>query len=75
MTKEELKEEANKLGYSIIKKPNYQCSCYCPYPNINHKRANGWKCVDRYEQMEWERKHTHQPKTKCRRKDDKAGKD
>lgn len=50
MTKEELKVEAKKLGYIVVKKPYYQCSCYCSYPNINHEHKNGkWKCVDNYE--------------------------
>lgn len=27
--------------------PTY-CTCWRDYPNPNHKRANGWKCVDKY---------------------------
>jgi len=65
MTVEELKEEAKKMGYVLKKESCYQCSCYCSYPNINHKRTNGWKCVDKYKPIKFERKHRHQPKTRC----------
>ena len=27
--------------------PTY-CSCWAEYPNPSHKRAKGWKCVDKY---------------------------
>lgn len=31
-------------------KSNRDCSCWCKYPNINHKHKNGkWKCVDRFQ--------------------------
>ena len=27
-----------------------ECSCWCEYPNLNHKKDNGkWKCKDNYE--------------------------
>ena len=29
---------------------NWDCSCWCKYPNKNHKQKNGkWKCVDRFQ--------------------------
>jgi hypothetical protein len=66
MTEEELKAEAKKLGYTVAKKPCYQCSCYMPYPNINHKNKNGkWKCVDNYRPIKFERKWWHGPMTRC----------
>lgn len=68
MTEEELKAEAKKLGYNIAKKPCYQCTCYCHYPNINHKKPNGkWKCVDKYRPIKFERKWWHRPLTRCER--------
>ena len=70
MTEDELRAEAKKLGYTVAKKPCYQCSCYMPYPNINHKNKNGtWKCVDRYRPRKFERKWWHIPMTKCARKE------
>ena len=66
MTEEELKVEANKLGYMVTKKPIYQCSYYMPYPNECHKNKNGkWKCVDKYRPIKFERKWCHNPMTKC----------
>ena len=71
MTVEKLKEEANRLGYLIVKKPCYQCHCYLHYPNPSHKKKNGeWKCVDKYKPMKWQRKYEHQPLTKCVLKED-----
>ena len=68
MTEEELKAEAKKLGYTVAKKPCYQCSCYCTYPNINHKNKNGtWKCVDKYRPIKVVRKWWHRPLTYCQR--------
>lgn len=70
MTEEQLKDEAKKLGYTVVKKPCYQCSCYMPYPNINHKHKNGkWKCVDKYRPMKFMRKRGNTPQTKCVRKE------
>ena len=70
MTLEELRSEAKKHGYKLAKKPDYQCSCYMPYPNENHRCKNGkWKCVDKYEQVEdYEPKSIYSVKTRCRRK-------
>lgn len=66
MTEEELKAEAKRLGYTVVKKPCYQCSCYMPYPNELHKNSKGtWKCVDKYRPIKCERKWWHQPMTKC----------
>ena len=29
---------------------DYDCHCWCHYPNIHHKHKNGkWICVDKYE--------------------------
>lgn len=70
MTEEELKAEAKKLGYVLIKKPEYQCSCYCQYPNKNHKHKNGhWKCIDKYRPISMERKYDTRPVTYCKRID------
>lgn len=70
MNDEELKAAAKKLGYVLVKKPCYQCSCYLPYPNESHKQKNGrWKCVDRYEPIEFDRKSLYSPITKCVRKE------
>lgn len=31
-------------------KCNWDCHCWCKYPNEHHKHKNGkWKCVDDYE--------------------------
>ena len=66
MTVAELKAEAEKIGYTIAKKPCYQCSCYIPYPNANHKNPNGkWKCVDKYRPIKFERKSGSRPMTRC----------
>lgn len=68
MTREELKEQAKLMGYTIAKKPCYQCSCYVSYPNECLKRKNGkWKCVDEYKPIKFERKGWHAPITKCAR--------
>lgn len=66
---EELKARAKELGYTMAKKPCYQCSCYCPYPNENYRKKNGkWKCLDKYEPIKSHRIGEHYPMTKCRRK-------
>lgn len=71
MTETELKIEAKKLGYTVVKKPCYQCSCYMPYPNEYHKNKNGtWKCVDRFRPIKFERKYLYTPTTKCVRKEE-----
>lgn len=71
MTLLELKAEARRQGYRLQKIPDYDCSCYLPYPNERHRHANGtWKCVDRYEPSGHERKYDcyHMPCTYCRKK-------
>ena len=66
MTEEELKAEAKRLGYTVAKKPCFQCSCYMPYPNISHKKKNGkWKCVDKYRPIKFDNKYCYRPLTKC----------
>ncbi len=68
MTAEELKAEADKLGYTIAKKPCYQCSCYSHYPNACHKNKNGtWKCVDKYRPIKFKSKSKYAPITRCQR--------
>lgn len=68
MTEKELREEAKKQGFTLAKIPCYQCSCYLPYPNINHKNKNGsWKCVDRYEPIKMKR-NNYGAMTHCRKK-------
>ena len=69
MTEDELREEAKRQGFNLAKIPCYQCSCYVPYPNINHKNKNGsWKCVDRYEPIEHMKKSMYGAMTHCRKK-------
>lgn len=47
MTLEELRAEAEKQGFNLTKKRDYDCSCYLAYPNPLMKKKNGrWKCVD-----------------------------
>lgn len=71
MTFEELKTEADKMGYKLIKKPDWDCACYMPYPNKNHERYDGtWKCIDCFEFMGTSR----QGMTHCRRTNDKLEK-
>ena len=66
MTETELKEIAKAMGYTVSKKPCYQCSCYVSYPNKSHKHKNGtWKCVDKYKPIKFERKGWYMPMTKC----------
>ena len=43
MTVEELKEEAQKLGYKIVKKPPYNCTCY---NDPEWSKAHRKKCKD-----------------------------
>lgn len=37
----------------MMSKVNWDCHCWCNYPNKHHKHKNGkngkWKCVDKYE--------------------------
>ena len=40
-----------------------ECTCWRDYPNINHKKANGWKCVDCYKQVR--KRQGYYRKTKC----------
>lgn len=55
MTIEQLRIEAEKLGYVLRKAPNYDCSCHAEYPN----RGDRWQenkvrqlCADRVETAE-----------------------
>ncbi|MBR2255900.1 MAG: hypothetical protein IJ899_00880 [Blautia sp.] len=71
MTLEELKAEAKRQGYRLQKIPDYDCSCYMPYPNERHRHRNGkWKCVDRYEPADPEHQYQcwNMPCTYCRKK-------
>lgn len=69
MTVEELKVEAKKLGYRIYKIPDYDCSCYLPYPNKSCKRKDGkWKCVDKYEPVKHRIRDRYGPITQCKRR-------
>ena len=72
MTYEELKQVADEMGYKLIKKPDYDCSCYCEYPNPLCKFKNGrWKCVDKYEPVEgYKPKYDGSTVTHCRLKGD-----
>ena len=73
MTEEKLRAEADKLGFSLVKKPNYQCSCCVPYPNKGYKHKNGkWKCVDNFRPIEFERR-THCKTTRCVRITERDG--
>lgn len=64
MTFEELKSQADKMGYKLIKKPDWDCSCVLPYPNKNHELKNGkWKCIDCFDFIGTSR----QGMTHCRR--------
>ena len=68
MTEEELKALAKEMGYVVAKKPCYQCSCYCQYPNKNHKNKNGkWKCVDSYRPIKLKSKWWYGPITHCQK--------
>ena len=70
MTIEELKNEAEKMGYNIYKKPEYQCCCSTPYPNCNHKLKNGkWKCMDKYEFLREKKGAFGSVKTYCKLKE------
>ena len=70
MTVDDLKKEAEKAGYTVIKKPCYDCSCYSEYPNKCHQHKNGrWKCVDNYRPIEFKRNSNYSPITKCVKKD------
>lgn len=43
------------------------CTCWCDYPNPNHKRKNGkWLCVDKYKCVRKGDGYT--TKTKCEKK-------
>ena len=70
MTLDELRAEAEKLGYRLAKIPDYDCSCYRQYPNEGHKHKNGcWKCVDRFERIEdYKPRNQYSIVTKCRSK-------
>ena len=68
MTEEELKIEAKKKGYRLIKTPRYTCTCYMPYPNECHRKKNGkWKCLE-YEPLKFKRTGEHYPMTRCRKR-------
>jgi len=58
-----------------------ECTCWCKYPNENHKCKNGhWICIDKYECVrELQKvynKHGgyHWLKTKCVKKEDSEDK-
>lgn len=69
MTENELKAEALNQGFRLTKIPEYDCSCYMPYPNEGHRHKNGkWKCVDNYVPLKVKSRGEHFPCTKCRRK-------
>ena len=66
MTFEELKKQADALGYNLTKKPCYQCSCYEKYPNERYKHKNGnWKCTDKYKPIDYKSKSAYGPITHC----------
>ena len=69
MTEQELREKAKEMGFTLVKKPCYDCTCYVTYPNINHRNRNGkWKCVDKYVPVKFEKKYGYQPVTRCMKK-------
>lgn len=47
------------------------CTCWCDYPNKNHKKRNGkWMCVDKYVCVRKGDGYT--TKTKCEKKEGEA---
>ena len=66
-TIEELKAEADKLGYKLVKKPDYDCSCYSTYPNERCKNNGTWRCIDKYRPIEKKRRSEYSPVTYCER--------
>ena len=45
MTERELKAEAGRQGYRLVKQQEYDCQCHMPYPNRTRICRNGyWKC-------------------------------
>ena len=66
-------DTALKMGIKALeksKKPEYQCQCYCQYPNKHHKCKNGhWKCVDNYRPIEKAQRNSYSPVTYCKRID------
>lgn len=57
---DELKKEADALGYKLVKKPCYDCTCVMEYPRVE-------KCKN-YEPIELETKRINSHLTHCRRK-------
>lgn len=71
MKLDELRAEAGRHGYRLQKIPDYDCSCYMPYPNERHRHKNGkWKCVDNYEPSQHKPKYNcyHMPCTYCNKR-------
>lgn len=65
MTIDEIKRQAETLGYNVTKKPCFQCSCYEDYPNERKKHKSGWKCIDKYRPIEYKCRSRYSPKTHC----------
>ena len=72
MTVEELRAEAKKQGYSLVKRGDWDCECSAQYPNTSRKQKNGkWICVDKYEcvrDLVQSRQGGYDYRTRCRRK-------
>ena len=45
MTIEELKTEADKMGYYLAKKPYWDCECWSVYPN-NSKKCKSYEFLE-----------------------------
>ena len=65
--KEKLKKLYNECDFFVKymnehEEPTF-CTCWCDYPNVNHKKKNGeWKCIDNYELV---KNCSGNHKTKC----------
>ena len=66
MTFDELKEEAKRQGYNLVKKPDWTCSCCCPYPNDSSEKRKR-RCLEKYEFL----RRSKNGNTYCRRKAEK----
>lgn len=57
------------MALKVVRKGEFDCSCYCDYPNINCKRKNHWTCAEDYVYVGT----TPRGKTACKRikKEDK----
>lgn len=71
MTLEELKQEAIKQGYILQKLPCFDCSCYCLYPNKNHRFKNGKSKCDDYYPIKYKQRSRFDPITHCKKKEGK----